>query len=100
MAFPFAKKASTPEEEAKKLSRTELLEMLIDETKEAERLRQENERLTEELARCKADLERTGSLKVIMRQLGRMAGVPEYMWADPEPAEEPAKKPADQDSLA
>ena len=36
------------EADIKKLTRTELLELLIDETKEADRLRAENERLSEE----------------------------------------------------
>ena len=36
-------------DEIKKLTRTELLELLIDETKEADRLRAENERLSSEL---------------------------------------------------
>lgn len=84
MKLQFGKKASTPEDEVKHLSRAELLEILIEETKEAERLQKENDALRQELAGCKADLERAASLKVIMRQLGRMAGVPEYMWADPE----------------
>ena len=42
------------EDEIKKLTRTELLELLIDETKEADRLREDNERLREELAKVKA----------------------------------------------
>ena len=63
------KKKKTPEDDARKFSRTELLEMLIDETKEADALRAENERLKEELTRCKADLDKTASLEVIIHRL-------------------------------
>lgn len=60
------------DEDLHRLTRTELLEMLIDETKEADRLRAENERLTEELAKCKADLDKTASLDKIMERLERI----------------------------
>ena len=52
-----------------KLTRTELLEMLIDETKEADRLRQENQRLKTELDRCRDDLARTASLDIVIARL-------------------------------
>lgn len=55
-----------------RLSRTDLLEMLIDETKEADRLREENERLQEELAKCKADLDKTASLDMVIHRLERV----------------------------
>ena len=80
MKFQFGRRESTPEEDAKKLSRTELLEMLIDETKEAERLRLENERLRAELENCRRDLDRSASLQIILRRLERIAGLPEKDW--------------------
>ena len=43
------KSGSSTEEEVRKLTRTELLELLIDEMKETDRLRAENEHLSEEL---------------------------------------------------
>ena len=55
-----------------RLSRTELLEMLIDETKEADRLREENERLQEELSKCKADLDKTASLDMVIYRLEKV----------------------------
>ena len=48
MAFGFGKKSS-PDDDIKKLSRAELLEMLIDQTRLADRLRIRNKRLTKEL---------------------------------------------------
>lgn len=62
-------KESTPADEIRKLTRTELLEMLIDETKEADRLREENERLQKELNRVRADLEKTASLDIVIKRL-------------------------------
>ena len=56
-----------------KLTRTELLEMLIDETKEADRLRLENRRLKKELARCREDLDKTASLDIVIRRLEEIA---------------------------
>lgn len=53
----------------KKLTRTELLEMLVDETKEADRLRLENRRLRRELERCRADLDKTASLDSVIARL-------------------------------
>ena len=52
-----------------KLTRTELLEMLVDETKEADRLREENRRLREELDRCRQDLDKTASLSAVLARL-------------------------------
>ncbi|MDO5133440.1 MAG: hypothetical protein Q4D81_10740 [Eubacteriales bacterium] len=57
------------EDDIKKLTRTELLELLIDETKEADRLRAENERLREELQRCRADLDRVASFEAVIARL-------------------------------
>ena len=52
-----------------KLTRTELLEMLVDETKEADRLRAENRRLRKELERCREDLEKVASLNAVIAKL-------------------------------
>ena len=52
-----------------KLTRTELLEMLVDETKEADRLRAENRRLRKELDRCREDLEKVASLSSVIAKL-------------------------------
>ena len=57
----------------RKLTRTELLEMLVDETKEADRLRLENRRLKKELARCREDLDKTASLDIVIRRLEEIA---------------------------
>ena len=62
-------KESSPADEIRKLTRTELLEMLIDETKEADRLREENERLQKELDRVRADLDKTASLDIVIKRL-------------------------------
>ena len=70
----FGKKRS-PEDDVKKLSRTELLEMLIEETREAEALRAQNEKMEAELVRLRADLDRTASLEVLLKRLERIAGV-------------------------
>ena len=53
----------------KKLTRTELLELLIDETKEADRLRAENARLSEELQKCHDDLDRIASFEAVIARL-------------------------------
>ena len=68
-------KSKRPEEDIKKLSRAELLEMLIEETREAEELRKANQKLTSELAACREDLNRAASLQVILERLERIAGV-------------------------
>ena len=52
-----------------KRPRTELLELLIDETKEADRLRAENERLSEELQKCHDDLDRVASFEAVIARL-------------------------------
>ena len=57
------------EDDIKKLTRTELLELLIDETKEADRLRAENERLNQELKRCHEDLDRIASFEAVIARL-------------------------------
>ena len=57
------------EDEIKKLTRTELLELLIDETKEADRLRAENARLSEELQKCHDDLDRIASFEAVIARL-------------------------------
>lgn len=56
-------------DEIKKLTRTELLELLIDETKEADRLRAENARLSEELRKCHEDLDRVASFEAVIARL-------------------------------
>lgn len=71
MAFSLGKKHN-PDDDIKKLSRAELLEMLIDQTRLADRLRIRNKRLTKELEECKANLERAASLEIIMTRLERM----------------------------
>lgn len=60
------------EDDIKRLTRTELLELLIDETKEADRLRAENARLTEELERCHADIDRVASFEAVIARLERI----------------------------
>jgi hypothetical protein len=60
------------EDDIKKLTRTELLELLIDETKEADRLRAENDRLREELERCHEDLDRVASFEAVIARLERI----------------------------
>lgn len=57
------------EDDIKKLTRTELLELLIDETKEADRLRAENARLSEELRKCHEDLDRIASFEAVIARL-------------------------------
>lgn len=57
------------EEDIKKLTRTGLLELLIDETKEADRLRAENARLSEELQKCHEDLDRIASFEAVIARL-------------------------------
>lgn len=57
------------EDDIRKLTRTELLELLIDETKEADRLRDENDRLREELAKCHEDLDRIASFEAVIARL-------------------------------
>ncbi|MGI5873571.1 MAG: hypothetical protein ACOX8R_02790 [Bacillota bacterium] len=52
-----------------KLTRVELLELLVDQTREAETLKRENETLKEELARCRADLDRVASLEAVIQKL-------------------------------
>lgn len=71
MAFGIGKK-NNPDNDIKKLSRAELLEMLIEQTQLADRLRQRNKKLTKELAICKANLEKAASLQIIMRRLERI----------------------------
>ena len=90
----FGKKKSNPEDEIRKLSRTELLEMLIEETKEAERLKEENEKLSAELNRCKADLDRAASLAVIIQQLEDIIGKGAVSKAAPAGQEAAAKTAA------
>ena len=62
-------KGRNSEEEIRKLTRTELLELLIDETKEADRLREENERLRTELSRSHGDLDRVASFEAVIARL-------------------------------
>lgn len=71
----FGSKKRSPEEDVKKLTRSELLEMLIEETKTAEALREENEQLKAELARSRKDVQTAASLEMILRRLERIAGV-------------------------
>ncbi|MBQ9155373.1 MAG: hypothetical protein IJ137_01180 [Eubacterium sp.] len=71
MALGFGKKNS-PDNDIKKLSRAELLEMLIDQTRLADRLRVRNRRLAKELEEAKANLERSASLQIIMQRLERI----------------------------
>lgn len=63
------KSGSSTEEEVRKLTRTELLELLIDEMKETDRLRAENEHLSEELRRCHEDLDRVASFEAVIARL-------------------------------
>ncbi len=67
-----SKKDDSLDDDLRRLTRTELLEMLIDETKEGDRLRAENERLREELSQCKADLNKTASLDIVIARLERI----------------------------
>ncbi len=62
-------KERSSEDDIKKLTRTELLELLIDETKEADRLRADNERMREELKRCHEDLDRIASFEAVIARL-------------------------------
>ncbi len=55
--------------DVRKLSRAELLELLIDETREADRLSEENEELREELMQCRTQLEKVGSLDAVIARL-------------------------------
>lgn len=64
-----AKEEDNLHRDLRKLTRTELLEMLVDETKEADRLRLENRHLRKELERCRADLEKTASLDNVIARL-------------------------------
>ena len=61
------------EDPVHKLTRMELLELLIEQTREAEDLKKRNKELTAELARCRADLDRTASLEVVIRRLEEIA---------------------------
>lgn len=71
MPLGFGRK-HTPDEDIKKLSRAELLEMLIDQTRETDRLRARNKRLTRELQECKENLERSASLQIVMNRLEKI----------------------------
>ena len=62
-------KGRNSEEDIRKLTRTELLELLIDETKEADRLREDNERLRNELEKCHEDLDRIASFEAVIARL-------------------------------
>lgn len=64
-----AESSRNSEDDIKKLTRTELLELLIDETKEADRLRAENGRLREELEKCHEDLDRIASFEAVIARL-------------------------------
>lgn len=64
-----ADKGRNSEDDIRKLTRTELLELLIDETKEADRLKEENDRLREELAKCHEDLDRVASFEAVIARL-------------------------------
>lgn len=64
-----AKSGTASGKDVRKLTRTELLELLIDETREADRLTEENEELREELAQCRAQLEKVGSLDAVIARL-------------------------------
>lgn len=71
MAFGLGRKHSA-DDDIKKLSRSELLEMLIEQTRLADRLRERNKKLTKELAVCKANLEKAASLRLIIARLERI----------------------------
>ena len=71
----FGSKKRNPEDDVKELSRAELLEMLIEETREAEDLRTENERLKQELDQCRKDLGNVNSLELVLRRLEKIAGI-------------------------
>ena len=75
----------------RKLTRVELLELLIEQTRENEELIRKNEELTanletakQELAQCKEDLNRVASLEVI---LGRLEAITGYSADSPRPEE-------------
>ena len=57
------------EENVRKLTRTELLELLIDETRESDRLREENRILREEVEKCREELDRVASLDAVIARL-------------------------------
>ncbi len=72
MAFGLGKKEAKPEDDLKRLSKAELLELLIDQTRLVERLKARNKELAAELAECKADLKRTASLEIILTRLEKL----------------------------
>lgn len=72
MLFGSKVKNNTPENEIKKLSRAELLELLIDQTRLVEKLNARNKSLSAELAECKAELKRVASLEVIIGRLEKI----------------------------
>ena len=83
---------NSQKDEMRKLTREELLEMLIDETRIAEDLQEKNRLLTEELTRVKSDLDKVASLEVIIKRLGAMVGYEEPE-AEPEAEQVPYEEP-------
>lgn len=61
-----------PIDEIAKLSRVDLLEMLIDATRETQRLREENTRLQAEIERCEAELNKTETLEDVVNRLSEI----------------------------
>jgi len=67
------------DKELKKLSKAELLEMLLDEGRELETLREENARLSEELALSQETLEKTLTLDGAITRLEACAAAMDQM---------------------
>lgn len=60
------------DKELKRLNRSELLEMLLEQSKEVERLKEENRRLSEQLESRRIVIDRAGSIAEAALQLNRI----------------------------
>ena len=60
------------EQKLRKLSRMELLEMLLEQSKEVERLRQENQRLAEQLENRRIMIDEAGSIAEAAMELNQI----------------------------
>ena len=60
------------EQKLRKLSRMELLEMLLEQNKEVERLRQENQRLVEQLESRRIMIDEAGSIAEAAMELNQI----------------------------
>ena len=60
------------EQKLRKLSRMELLEMLLEQSKEVERLRQENQRLAEQLESRRIMIDEAGSIAEAAMELNQI----------------------------